>query len=256
MNRSQMVVNPLSKGVKYLVIASVGVWLIGQVFIEALAKIPITPFLALRPDRVIFDFHVWQIFTYMFLHSIQITHIFFNMLMLWFFGSELEMRWGTRFFLTYYFVCGIGAGLLYVLCIALFALATGHNLGLRVPVIGASGAVFGLLLAYGMIFGERIIHVFMVFPMKAKHFVILMGAVEFVSMITASQMGDEVAYLAHLGGIVTGFVFLRSWKFWQSYTWNRKVQNKHKGRNLKLVVDNQIDQNKKNSDKDNPRYWN
>lgn len=206
---------PLTPAVKKIMIATVAIWFIGQVLLETFVKIPLSPWLALYPQKVIFNFYGWQLMTYMFLHTLQITHILFNMLLLWFIGSELEQRWGSKFFTIYYFTCGIGAAIIYTLGMGIYAAATGHQTGLYIPVIGASGAVFGLLLAYGIIFGERTIYFFMIFPMKAKYFVMIMGVVEFASMITASIDGSEVAYLAHLGGLASGYLFLVSYTRWQ-----------------------------------------
>jgi membrane associated rhomboid family serine protease len=247
--QSQMV--PLTPAVKWIVIATVGIWFVGQVLLETFLRVPLSPWLALYPHKVIFNFFGWQLVTYMFLHTLQITHILFNMLLLWFMGSELEQRWGSRFFVTYYFVCGVGAAVIYTVGMAIYAAVSGHQTGLYVPVIGASGAVFGLLLAYGMIFGERVVYFFMIFPMKAKYFVLIMGLVEFASMITASIEGSEVAYLAHLGGIASGYLFLKSYTRLQRHRWSQKAQQKHKGRNLKLVVDND-----KTNPPDGPKYWN
>jgi membrane associated rhomboid family serine protease len=174
------------------------------------------------------------------------------MLLLWFIGSELEQRWGSKFFTIYYLVCGVGAAVLYTLGMGIYAAVTGQQTGLYIPVVGASGAIFGLLLAYGIIFGERVIYFFMVFPMKAKFFVLIMALVEFANLITSSTEGSEVAYLAHLGGIVTGYIFLVSYTRFQRFQWNKKTVQKHKGRNLKLVVDN----DKSDSPPDGPKYWN
>jgi membrane associated rhomboid family serine protease len=245
---------PVTPVVKWLVIANVSIWFLGQVLLEGF--VVGRPFfsapLSLVPEQVLFQGALWQVFTYMFLHTQQITHILFNMLMLWFFGAELEQRWGSRFFLIYYFVTGVGAGVLYVTCNALAVLLFGFSpTNLLIPVIGASGAIFGLLLAYGMLFGERVIHFMMMFPMKAKFFVMIMGFVELASLITSRERGSDVAYLAHLGGLISGFVFLKAWAFWQRKTWNKKIANKHKGRNLRLVVDNE-----KEDDKKGPKYWN
>ena len=248
--KPQMMV-PLTPAVKWIVIVTVGVWFVGQVLLETFLKVRLSPWLALYPDKVIFNFYGWQLLTYMFLHTLQITHILFNMLLLWFIGSELEQRWGAKFFVTYYLVCGVGAAVIYTLGMAVYAAISGHQTGLYVPVIGASGAVFGLLLAYGIIFGERVVYFFMVFPMKAKWFVTIMGVVEFASMITASIEGSEVAYLAHLGGIASGYIFLTAHTKWQRVRWAQKSQQKHKGRNLKLVVDND-----KKDPPDGPKYWN
>ncbi|WP_413293063.1 rhomboid family intramembrane serine protease [Bdellovibrio sp. HCB185ZH] len=239
---------PMTPAVKWLLIINVAIWFLLQVMVEGFAKIPITPYLALYPGKVLFNFEIWQLFTYMFVHSLQVTHILFNMLMLWFFGAELEQRWGTKFFLTYYFASGIGAAILYCVGVWGWALATGSETGLIVPVVGASGAIFGLLLAQGIIFGERIVYFFMLFPMKNKWFVALMGLVQFASMMTSGVTGGEVAYLAHLGGIVAGFITLqiKAWFVRQDF----KKKAKNKGRNLRLVVDNE-----KKSDKP-PKYWN
>ena len=231
--KPQMMV-PLTPAVKWIIIVTVGFWFVGQVLLETFLRVRFSSWLALYPEKVIFNFYAWQLITYMFLHTLQITHILFNMLLLWFIGSELEQRWGTKFFVAYYLICGVGAAIIYTVGMGIYAAATGHQVGLSVPVIGASGAVFGLLLAYGIIFGERIVYFFMVFPMKAKYFVMIMGVVEFASMITASIEGSEVAYLAHLGGIATGYLFLTGYTRWQRLRWAQKAQQKHKGRNLKL----------------------
>lgn len=245
---------PFPPVVKWLVITNVAVWFIGQVVLEGfvLRSNLISSYLSLVPLQVLEQGYLWQLVTYMFLHTTQVTHILFNMLMLWFFGAELEQRWGRRFFATYYFVTGVGAAIIYV---AGTALAAGlFNIGvftLAIPVQGASGAVFGLLLAYGMLFGERVIHFMMIFPMKAKFFVLIMGFVEFASLLSSRERGSEVAYLAHLGGIISGFLFLKGWGWWQRRQWNKKAAQKHRGRNLRLVVDND-----KEEDKNGPRYWN
>lgn len=249
MNRSvSFQTAPFTKAVKWLIIINVAVWFLFQVLMEGFMHVPFTSLFALYPGKVLFDFQVWQLVTYMFLHSLSVTHILFNMLMLWFFGAELEQRWGTRFFLIYYFSCGVGASLLYCLCVWLYALATGSQTGLIVPVIGASGAVFGLLLAQGIIFGERIVYFFMLFPMKTKYFVALMGFVQLASMMTSGVSGGEVAYLAHLGGIASGFICLQVKAWFTRQDFKKKAKNK--GRNLRLVVDNE-----KKTDK-TPKYWN
>lgn len=244
---------PFTPVVKRLMIANVAVWFVGQLILErmVLGNDLLSSTFSLVPAQVLFRGTVWQLATYMFLHAPEVTHILFNMLMLWFFGAELEQRWGSRFFLAYYLVSGIGAAVIYVVGVALAAaLWSTGTAGLVIPVQGASGAIFGLLLAYGMIFGERVIYFMMLFPMKARYFVMIMGFVELASMISSSGRGSEVAYLAHLGGIVSGFVFLKGWSWWQRRTWNRKLNQKHKGRNLRLVVDNDKDK------EDGPKYWN
>ncbi len=146
-------------------------------------------------------FMPWQLVTYGFLHG-NLTHIFFNMLMLWMFGRELERMMGQKRFLTYYFTCVIGAGLVQLI-------VAGSQGGLY-PTLGASGGVFGLLLAYGMAFPNRMIMLmFPPIPMKAKYMVILFGVMEFYLGVSGGAPG--VANFAHLGGMLFGFLLLRYW---------------------------------------------
>jgi membrane associated rhomboid family serine protease len=126
-------------------------------------------------------------------------HILFNMFTLWMFGSDLERSWGTRFFLKYYFICGIGAGILDVAA----NVATGN---LNVRTIGASGAIYGLLLAFGMLFPDRTILFSFLFPIKAKYFVMIIGAIAFLSSFGT---GSGISHVAHLGGMLFGFAYLQ-----------------------------------------------
>jgi membrane associated rhomboid family serine protease len=241
---------PFTPVVKWLVIINVAVWFVLQVLVEGFFKVPVTASLSLVPSHVIFEFRIWELFTYMFLHSMQVTHILFNMLMLWFFGAELEQRWGGKAFLFYYLFTGVGAAVIYCLGMAAYGAATGSAVGLMIPVVGASGAIFGLMLAQGILFGERMVLFFMLFPMKTKYFVLIMGVVQFASMLTSSASGGEVAYLAHLGGLASGYIALLLLSRWKNYVSFKK--SKKKGRNLRLVVDNEKPEK---SDK-GPRYWN
>jgi len=154
---------------------------------------------------------IWQFFSYMFLHG-GLGHIGFNMFALWMFGSELEYSWGTRDFLKYYFVCGIGGGLLVVLT-SLIGLSS-YN----ASTIGASGAIYGLLVAYGMMWPDRIILVFGLLPMKALHFVIIFGAIDLLQGF--SRQGSGIAHFAHVGGLITGFVYLK-------YGWRIMIHLEH-----------------------------
>ena len=201
-----MQVHPLTPMVKRLMIINGLVWL-GLVLVLQnffLQDPKVFSFLGLVPSKVFGEFHLWQPFTYMFVHAGNLFHILFNLLMLWFLGAELEHRWGSKFFLTYYLWCGFGAAWIYLAGIYAYTFFTGHTVPLQIPVIGASGAVFGLILAYGIVFGERIIYFMMMFPMKAKVFVLLLGAIEIITLLD-SGFGSRVANLAHLGGIVAGF---------------------------------------------------
>jgi membrane associated rhomboid family serine protease len=160
--------------------------------------------LGLVPMWVLYQLRVWQLVTYMFIHA-GLFHILFNMLMLWFLGAELERLWGTRFFVKFYFVCGIGAGLLTVL---LSLLPYGPLAQLYASdIIGASGAVYGLLLAYGLYFPDRPIYMYFVFPIPARIFVILLGAMAFFSSL--SDNGGGLANATHLGGLLVGYVYLK-----------------------------------------------
>lgn len=146
-------------------------------------------------------FMPWQVVTYGFLHG-NLTHIFFNMFALWMFGRELELMMGMKRFLTYYFTCVVGA--------ALVQLIVASTQGVIYPTVGASGGVFGILLAYGMAFPNRMVMlIFPPIPMKAKYFVIMYGLLELYLGLSGNAPG--VANFAHLGGMLFGFLLLRYW---------------------------------------------
>jgi membrane associated rhomboid family serine protease len=140
----------------------------------------------------------------MFLHG-GLFHILFNMLALWMFGTELERIWGARDFLKFYFVTGIGAAILTVL-FSLLPLGASREL-YGSNVIGASGAIYGLLLAYAFYFPDRPIYMYLVFPIPAKYFVLIMGAIAFYASL--SSAGGGVANATHLGGILVAYLYLK-----------------------------------------------
>ncbi len=143
-------------------------------------------------------FEVWQLVSYMFLHA-DLWHIFFNLFALWMFGQAIENYWGTKRFTTYYFLTGIGAALIHM-----------WIAGGGAPTIGASGAVFGILLAFGMMFPERYIMLLIPpIPIKAKYFVAIFGGIELFFGVTGTRSG--IAHFAHLGGMVVGFLLIRYW---------------------------------------------
>jgi membrane associated rhomboid family serine protease len=143
-------------------------------------------------------FGVWQLVSYMFLHA-GFGHIFFNLFALWMFGQAIENFWGTNRFVIYYFLTGIGAALLHMLIG-----------GGGAPTLGASGAVYGILLAFGMMFPNRpIMLLFPPIPIKAKYFVAIFGAIELISGLTRANSG--VAHFAHLGGMLIGFILIKYW---------------------------------------------
>ncbi len=189
---------PISTAIKALIGANVAVFVL-QFFMAI-----VTDVLGLHPLFVLRYFWVWQLATYMFLHG-GIFHIVFNMLALWMFGVELERLWGTRYFLKFYFVTGIGAGLITVL-FSLLPFAFAQQV-LRSNVIGASGAIYGLLLAYAMYFPDRPIYMYFVFPIPAKVFVAIIGAIAFLSSL--SEAGG-VANATHLGGLIVAYLLLKS----------------------------------------------
>lgn len=188
------------------------------------------------------NFKVYQFVTYMFMHG-SFWHLFFNMFALWMFGGLLENTMGSKKFLTYYMVTGVGAGLIQMLVYyfrissieaqltpeqvadvyqnGLDALNTGMNyidakmaslnLLLNTGTVGASGAVFGILLAFGMLFPNQMIYVYFAIPIKAKYFVIIYGLLE-LYMGVSNRAGDNVAHFAHLGGMLFGIIMLMYWR--------------------------------------------
>ena len=182
---------PWRPGVKTLVIACVAVFVV-----QIIAGRAFTLLFGLTPSEVLYHGHIWQLATYIFLHDTgNPMHILFNMLGLWMFGSDLEEHWGTRQFVRFFFICGIGAGIIYTL------LSRGDTV-----TIGASGAVYGILLAFGVLFPDRIIY-YIIFPIRAKYFVMIMGGLAFYASVTSS--GSGIAHIAHLGGMACGYLYLR-----------------------------------------------
>ena len=173
--------------------------LVGGRFLRGL-DLAIVYYLGLIPSQVTGHGWLWQLASYMFLHG-SFFHILLNMLALWMFGSELEYLWGSRRFLQYYFITGIGAAITNTLL-------QPHSM---VPIIGASGAIYGLLLAYGMYFPDRRIYLYFLFPIRAKYFVIIFGGLELMEAFSRSH--DGVAHIAHLGGLLFGFIYLKAWKW-------------------------------------------
>jgi membrane associated rhomboid family serine protease len=198
----------ITPAVKGLIIANVSVYLL-QIITLRFGSGGIESLFALTPTLVWEKKWLWQLVTYMFLHAPGwLFHLVFNMLMLWMFGSEVERAWGTKKFLKYYFTCGLGAAL--VTCATFWNSTT----------YGASGAVFGVALAYGMMFPDRIIYVLMMFPMRAWTFVLFCVGLDIVSML---GIPDGVAHTTHLGGMLFGWLYMkRAWDvrgFWNELRW-------------------------------------
>jgi membrane associated rhomboid family serine protease len=139
---------------------------------------------------------IWRLFTYQFLHG-GMAHLLLNMFALWMFGSELAPRWGSRFFLRYYFVCAVGGGILFTLV----------RLGTWIPSVGASGAVYGILMAYAMWFPNRQVYVYFVLPIRVRYLIVFLILIEAVQAIEST--GTGIAHAAHLGGMGFGYAYLR-----------------------------------------------
>lgn len=203
--------NHLPKGIQALL------WINGIVFLlqklldpsgTAFAAFYLWP-IGLEPSALGVDtlpfgigFMPWQLLTYGFLHG-SLSHIFFNMFALLMFGAPLEYTWGTKRFLTFYVVCVLGAGLTYLLWAQVMAISS--------PVLGASGGVFGLLLAYGMLFPrQQVMLLFPPIPMTARTLVIGYGVLELLMGVTG--LGGNIAHFAHLGGMLFGWLVIRYWR--------------------------------------------
>ena len=218
MYHSQVVLNRTTPCVKALIIINLVCWffliaIIQRFFVQTDIIYRLFGFV---PSVVDNYFFIWQFFTYMFIHSSGVFHILFNMMVLWMFGSELEQLWKKKFFLTYYLSCGVGSALVYFIGVKIYSLFGGTPAVMDVPVVGASGAVFGLLLAYGLIFGDRLVLFMFIFPMRARTFTMIIAGVELMTML-GTGFGSPVANLAHLGGLLSGFLFLNSRSFWQKW---------------------------------------
>jgi len=187
-------------GVKWLVIVNSAIFVISFFCLQfGVAGTLFRELLPLRPVFVVEMFCLWQPVTYLFLHA-DFGHIIFNMLSLWFFGKDLEITWGTRRFLQFYFLCGIGAAACVILASYLFG-SKGSS------TVGASGAIYGLLMAFGILFPDRTVYYFF-FPIKAKYLVLISGAIAFMMSFAGSSSG--VSHIAHLGGMLFGYAYLKT----------------------------------------------
>ena len=215
----------LTPAIKALLIANTAVFLVQtllqlfnrdaySLFIEWFGLIPLAATRGLR---------IWQPFTYLFLHG-GLWHILINMLVLWMFGADLERAWGKRRFLNYYFLTGVGAGVINIAVkMSFYPLGSGSQL---IPTIGASGAIYGVLIAAAMVFPDRQVWLIpfpVMLPMKA--YVTVMGAIAFFG--TLGVGGDNVSNISHLGGMLVGYLYLRRGSFLyrlrnQVSDWKRK----------------------------------
>jgi membrane associated rhomboid family serine protease len=194
--------------IKWLLIINAAMYFVPQmVFVNNLDTFH--RILGLVPALVWGKGFIWQLVSYMFLHG-SFWHLVMNMFILWMFGAELERTWGSREFTKFYFVAGIGAGVINVI----FALLR-PNMA-NVPIIGASGAIYGLLVAYAMLFPERYVYIYFLIPVKVKYLVIFLVGLEFFS----TYQPDGVAHFAHLGGALVGFLYLKYDFRWRLARWS------------------------------------
>ncbi len=226
----------LTPAVKLLLIANVAIFLLEWVFDYGL----IVHYFGVTPVLVLERGMLWQVVTYMFLHG-GVWHLAFNMLWLWMFGCRIERAWGSRDFLKYYAVTGIGAGLATVIL----------SPGSVAPTIGASGAIFGILMAYALMFPEDLVWIFGIIPLKAKHLVLIIGGIELLQTVQYSQ-SDGIGRFAHLGGMAVGYVYLKKgWRLSVFFErWRHRRARHHlrvirrqevEGENVREVVDAILD---------------
>jgi membrane associated rhomboid family serine protease len=232
----------ITPGVKLLLIANCAVFLL-QVFIYYLrgaqSEYRFDLWFGLVPSGVIPGLRIWQPFTYLFLHDVKsIWHIVVNMFMLWSFGRELELVWGRNRFLRYYFLTGVGAGVLTVI-VRTVPMLWGKS-AYDIPTIGASGAIFGILIACAVLFPDRRAYLFPIpVAIKMKWIVAIMAAITFLG--TFGLGDDKVSHICHLGGMVVGYLYLRrdsylyrirnevsDWKFERNKKKFEVYVNKHK----------------------------
>lgn len=249
-------VPPLTRVTKVLIIACVTAYFVDFILSALgfrIGEYAINDLFGLVPGLVQKNGWVWQFVTYLFLHG-HPFHLLLNMLILWYFGAEIEMKLGEWRFVGYYFLCGVGAGIFNFFVNITFV----DPQNLMNPIIGASGAIFGLLAAYGIFFGERYFLVFFLFPMKARYFVLVIAAVELIMGVQGNPQ-DNVAHFAHLGGMLVGGIYI-----WFNYVrprggsgsgprrdWEREQLKKK----FTLIVNEGEGGGRKGGD-DGPDYWN
>jgi membrane associated rhomboid family serine protease len=200
---------PFTKAVKWLVLVNAGVFLfviILRAVTPEIADLLYYGILPLKPQLVMHGW-IWQIGTYAFLHA-GIWHLFFNMLALWMFGAQLETDWGLKHFLEFYFFCVAGAAFTTILV----SYSGIGGVSPTTPTVGASGGIYGILVAFGLLYGDREIMLFPIpFSIKAKYFVMGIAFIALVSAISAAApgKGESIAYSAHLGGLLFGFLYIK-----------------------------------------------
>jgi len=195
----------LTPGIRVLIISNVAIYLLGWLLPELNRYLVV--YGGLVPELFTKNFFLWQPVSYMFLHG-GFMHLFFNMFALWMFGTELEQQWGTKFFLQYYFISGVGAGILSAIV----------QPASQIPIIGASGAIYGLLLAFALMYPNRIVYLNFLFPIKVKYFVMIFAAIELFASMGGRSLESGVAHFTHLSGMIFGYLYL----LWRQQRYKRK----------------------------------
>ena len=231
-HQTQFTWNPrtVTNAIKILVIINVGMYLLQMITASQLDMIR---FFGLSAETI--WPLIWQPITYMFMHG-GVWHVAINMFVLWMFGMELEKIWGKNEFLKYYFVTGIGAGIIWLL----------FNIGgSNAILIGASGAVYGILMAYGLMFPNRTVYVYFLFPVKVKWFILFIGAITFISSMGT---GSNISHLTHLSGMLIGYLYLRFSDHWRNIMFNfrkkiveLKSMQKGKDNQQKMKLQQEVD---------------
>jgi len=223
---------PLTPAVKSILIACGITFLLQLIAGEKMIFI-----FGLIPVLVWKDFFIWQLGSYIFLHG-GLFHLLFNLFALFMFGCELERLWGSRFFIKYFFITGVGAGI----STAVF------NPSMTIPTVGASGAVFGILMAYALYYPNRIVYFNFIFPIKIKYLVLIYGVLTFY--FSFSDTGGNIAHIAHLGGMLFGFVYLKFY-FFKGFVKQQILKLKIKRLRRRFHV---VDKNKKDRDDETNHY--
>jgi len=203
----------ISPVIKYLIIANTVVFII-----QGFASFSMTRYFGLTPALFFSDFpnFLFQPLTYMFLHG-GLFHLLFNMFALWMFGTEVEYSWGGKKFFRFYILCGLGGALMSLT----------FNSTLPIPIVGASGAIYGILVAYWFMFPDRYLLIFFILPMKVRYAIPLFGLLTFVAS------GANVAHLAHLGGALVGILYMKTdWRLTRWLNPFKSLRHKHKSAKL------------------------
>jgi membrane associated rhomboid family serine protease len=199
----------LTPGIRILIISNVAIFVLGWLFPQLNRYLVV--YGGLVPKLFTQQFFLWQPVSYMFLHG-GLMHLFFNMFALWMFGTELEQQWGTKFFLKFYFISGIGAGILSAIVQPMS----------EIPIIGASGSIYGLLLGFALMYPNRIVYLNFLFPIKVKYFVMIFAGIELFASMSGKSLESGVAHFTHLSGMIFGYLFL----FWNQQRRKRKPRKK------------------------------